>query len=588
MMLWNQLATQEQGAVRKNHGGKFRFALCYPNFYSIGMANLGFHYVYAALNAEPDCVCERAFIPMAPDSRRAGLPRRPLTTVESETPVCNFDVLAFSISFETDFVHVPEALRLAHLPPLRSERNSRHPLVVFGGAAMMLNPEPVADFADVILLGDGEELVPELLEALRSGLDKEGVKAWLHEKPGCYVPERHLASYEGRDITTLFGSATPKASRSGVQSRFDHDLSLRPPHTEIFTPNTEMGDKFLIEVSRGCPLGCRFCWVGFTYLPPRTFSAASLLAAAAAARRFTRKIGLVATAVCDHPGIHTILSQLREMEYQISVSSLRMDHITPEFIHYLVSSGEKSIAIAPEVGSDRLRTIVNKNVSNDQIVQIARTLFQQGILNLKLYFMVGLPGETDQDVDAIATLVGDIKAVVLEHGRKSGRLGNLIISLNCFVPKPNTPFQWAAMESEETLKARIERVRQGLRPISNVILHAPSPREELIQGVLSRGDRRLSSLLLHMDGNLSGWKKAAREISFPVMDYLGERTIQSILPWEMIDVGLDKSFLARDYAKSQAVQATAPCPNVPSCERCGICETPLVNPIPSPQLEVRN
>jgi len=551
---------KEVGYVTKPHGSRLRIALSFPNTYWVGMSNLGFQTIYRLFNAEPDIVCERFFLPPKQELASMVQARTPLLTLESQTPVGEFDIVAFSVSFEWDYTNVLTLLRMAGIPRYAAERNAHHPLIVVGGAVTFVNPEPLAPFADVIAAGEGEALIPGLRGAFSAATDRADLLRLLANERGFYVPSFYRPEYAGDG--TLAGY-TPTAS-------FDVPMPVRkaalktteavdPPVTSIFTPDTEFGSRFLVEVVRGCANLCRFCWAGYNYLPVRAFPADRILELAGQARQYASRAGLVSIALCDHPEIERILARLLELGYAISPASLRLDDLTEPIVRMLRASGERSITIAPETGSDRLRRVINKTVTNDEILDSAELIFASGIESLKLYYMIGLPTETDDDLVAIRDLTLQLRERMLKYAKPRGRIGSITASVNALIPKPGTAYQWIAMEDAAITARKMKRLRSLTADIDNVYFNIKSERHSYYQALLSLGDRRVAPAIEAAERNGQNWRAAVAETKIDGDFYIfRDRSRDAFLPWDVIDGGMKRPFFESEYEKGLREEWTLP------------------------------
>jgi len=558
-----KFAESEIGTVKKGWKGRIKVALVYPNTYHVGMSNLGFHAVYRLINAIDDIVCERSFLP---EGESTATPK----TIESGKSLSGFDIIAFSVSYENDYPHILSILGNAGIPLQARDRNPPHPLVMAGGVACFLNPEPISRFIDCFLIGEAEPMLPRFLNLYDPDEPRDScLKALAREVPGIYVPACYKAEYDENEHLDRFEPICDVPKR--IERVFVEELSAVSTCSAIITPHTTFDGTFLIEVARGCPHGCRFCSAGFVYRPPRFRPLSLLEKNLKNGLSLTSKIGLVGAAVSDHPEISELCKKVDHEKIRISFSSLRVDALTRELISVLGQSNVKTATIAPDGGSQRMRNIINKNISEQEILDACEALVENGIPNLKLYFMVGLPTETPEDVEAIVTLCKRIKHRFLKSSRIRKQIGEITVSLNCFVPKPSTPFQWTAMDDAQTLREKIKRVKEGLRRVANIRVHSDLPRWAHVQGLLSRGDRKVGHILALAHENKCNWAKTLKASPInPDYYVLRERPADELFPWDFIDHGIEKSFLFEEYQKALKEMPSPPCP-MKSCSLCGVC-----------------
>jgi len=555
-----ELLAKEVGYVSKPHGGRLRVALAFPNTYFVGMSNLGFQTVYKLFNAEEDIVCERVFLPPKSELAAQLLSGERLVTIESQTPVNDFDIFAFSVSFEWDYTNVLALLRLAGLKPRAGERTHHDPLVMIGGAVTFVNPEPLALFADIIAAGEGEALIPSLLTAFKGASDRADLLRRLCTERGFYVPSFYDVRHNDDGTIEAFapkpGTGAPPIVKKAALRTTD---AVDPPATTIFTPDTEFGSRFLVEVVRGCANLCRFCWAGYNYLPVRAFPKDRILQLAQRARSHSNRVGLVSIALCDHPDIEEILTRLVEMGYSISPASLRLDDLTPTILRLLRQSGERTITIAPETGSDRLRRVINKTITNEEILAAAELIFASGFENLKLYFMIALPTETEDDLVAIRDLSVQLRDVMMRHARGRGHVGRIVGSVNPLVPKPGTAYQWLPMEDDSSIERKIRRMRMLMADIDNVYFNIKSERHSFYQALLSLGDRRVAPVIEAAERNGGNWRAALAETGVDASFFVfRDRTHDAVLPWDIIDGGLKDNFFRSEFDKSLREESTLP------------------------------
>ena len=559
----------ESGCRANPWGGRLSVALVYPNTYHHAMSNLGFLTVYQRLNSRGDTLCERFFLPDEEDLAEHRKTGYPLFSLESGRALTDFDLVAFSLSFENDDLNLPVLFELARLPWLRQDRGDRYPLLLCGGVCAFLNPEPLAEVMDLFAVGEAEPILPDLLEALQAAGDRPRAEllARLGSVPGLYVPAFYRPQYGADGTLDRFEVLPPAPPR--VKRRWLTDLDTAESRTFVFTEQTEFGDMALTEISRGCSRGCRFCAAGYLFLPPRERSRENLQRQIDEGLCHRQRQGLVGAAVSDYPEISALEEGILERGGTVSVASLRIDALEAAEVDALAESGHRTVALAPEAGSQRLRDLINKGLDGEQILRAVQLLAAGGILNLKLYFLIGLPGEDDADIDELLALVADIHAIWRDAGRRRGRLGRITLSVNPFIPKPFTPFQWAGMASEKVLKNRLQRLRRGLARLPNTEMIAESVRAAALQALLSRGDRRLGPVIPELAAGRP-LKAACREAGLdPALFVTRERGEDELFPWEVLDSGVSRDYLWREYQRALAGRATPRC--APGCTRCGVC-----------------
>ncbi len=555
----------EIGTIRKSWRGRIRFALVYPNRYHVGMSNLGFQNVYRLLNAVDHVVCERAFLP-EPSSKQPSV----IKTLESGKRLSDVDVIAFSLSFENDYAHILSILENIGLPLRADQRDDRHPLVIAGGVACFLNPEPIAAFFDCVLIGEAEAIMPRFLEIYEPGNKRRSMlKQIAADVPGAYVPAFYDVEYQRDGIIAAF---TPReAVPANIKRAYLKDLSHSATCSAILTPDTAFERTHLVEVARGCPHGCRFCAAGFVYRPPRFRPISALAKDIDQGVSQTDRIGLVGAAVSDLPGVGDLCGQYLDKDIRISFSSLRADGLSPELLSVLKHSNAKTATIAPDAGSERMRKVINKGLNQDAILAAADALVANGIPNLKLYFMIGLPTETNDDVEAIIRLTKHIKHRFLKASRSQKRIGDITISLNCFVPKPFTPFQWVAMADTADLKKKGAKIKNELKKVPNVRVHSDIARWAYIQALFSRGDRKVADILALAHIHKGNWARTLKEVSInPDFYVLRERNLDESLPWDFIDQGFEKAYLQQEFKRAINALPSPSC-RVDTCNICGVC-----------------
>ncbi len=559
-MNWKQkkkndaLLARERGAVKKVWGTCLTVCLAYPNLYRIGMANLGFQTVYKIINELPSLLCERVFLPVGGGAEYAAGAVE-LFSLESRKPLRDFDVLAFSVSFENDYPAILKMLDSGGLPLKAKDRAEGQPLVIGGGIALTLNPEPLADFFDAFLIGEAEETLPGfarmLVEDLPSGIGREALLASLQKKiPGVYVPSLYEVHYfpDGRIRgMSPHTEDLPEKIRTTPVKNIDAFSTTEA----ISTPDSEMADMFLMEVNRGCPHFCRFCAAGHVYAPPRFRSYEKITQAVDRGLEVKNKIGLVGTAVSDHPDLVKICQYIIDRGAQVGIGSLRLDKMDGSIVELLKAGGIETVALAPEAGSQRLRNLLCKGITEEDILRAVRCLIDGDISNLRLYFMVGLPTEEDADIDAVIDLVKKIQHTALAHTGGERKFRRITLSMNPFIPKPHTPLQWCPLADVQDVGRRMKKIAHAFRADKQINVIADVPKWSYVQALLSLGDRRVGEILAVVHRLNGNWVRAFKEVTInPAFYVYRQKDVNEFLPWDIIEVGVPKKALIKEYKKA--------------------------------------
>lgn len=564
-----ELYKDEDSRVTVNpHAGQ-KVAIVYPNTYFVGMSNLGLHIIYEEINLRNDSVCERIFLPEKKELEAYDKTKTPLMSVETQRPMHQFDVVAFDVTFEMDYFHIPLMLRHGRVPIMGKDRTEFDPIVIAGGPCATFNPEPFADFIDAFIIGEGEGIVSRVLDIIRDGkmegLDRHAILRQLADVSGVYVPSLYVPIYnedgefKGYDIA----EGVPKT----IKRHFE--MLTSGGETVVATNYTEFGAMYIIEVARGCGRHCRFCMAGYCFRVPRVRPLDILKEGVERAEKLGKKVGLMGAAISDYPEVDELVNYIRSKDMRYSCASLRADSLTQAVVDGLADSGQKTITIAPETGSERLRRVINKGISEEHLQNAATLSAKSGIQHMRLYIMIGLPTETDEDIEAIVGLAERTQAHMAEVGCK----GRLTLSINPFIPKPFTPFQWMAMDNQKTVEKKLQYIKKALQKNRRIEVLVESPKEAYIQGVLARGDRRLGAVIAACVAN-RGSKSFKSEMKAAGLDMddmnYRERSFDEFLPWSHLDMGMDEGYLEMEWKRSIDEAYTPPCTQ--GCKRCGVCK----------------
>lgn len=564
-----ELYKDEDSRVTINPHAEQKVAIVYPNTYFVGMSNLGLHIIYEEINLHPSSVCERIFLPEKKELDVYDKTKTPLMSVETQRPMHQFDVVAFDVTFEMDYFHIPLMLRYGRVPVMSEDRTGFDPIVIAGGPCATFNPEPFADFIDAFIIGEGEGIVTAVLERIRKGREngesREETISALAQIDGVYVPVLYTPQYD--DNKRFVGYDIADGAPKIIRRHFEPLTS--GGETVIATNFTEFGAMYIIEVARGCGRHCRFCMAGYCFRVPRVRPLDILKEGVDRAEKLGKKVGLMGAAISDYPEVDELVTYIRSKDMRYSCASLRADSLTQAVVDGLAESGQKTITIAPETGSERLRRVINKGISEENLRTAAQLSAKSGIQHMRLYIMIGLPTETDEDIDAIIGLAERTQAHMAEVGCK----GRLTLSINPFIPKPFTPFQWMAMDHQKSVEKKLQYIKKSLQKNRRIEVLVESPKEAYIQGVLARGDRRLGKVLAAcaLDRGSKSFKSEMKKAGLDMDDCnYRERKFEDYLPWSHLDMGLRNGYLEQEWQRAVDEAYTPPC--MEGCKRCGVCK----------------
>ncbi|HMK37081.1 MAG TPA: radical SAM protein [Desulfomonilaceae bacterium] len=548
---------KESGAVIKPRGTTIPVALVYPNEYRLGMGNLGFQFLYHRLNSHPLLSAERFFFSCSSWTKQTkSMP----VSEETGRPLSEFAVIAFSVPFESDYPAIPAALMAAGVPPRARDRRSVHPLVIAGGVSVSMNPEPIAEFLDIAYIGeleDSDESAPGLLSTLAQAWsisaatrrDPQSVAELFSHIPGVYIPSAYSFDFGEQGVISRIRVKPGFPERIQAVKRRAKESPV--PVSVLFTPEAEFGESLLVETNRGCGRGCRFCAAGWIHFPVRHAEYGSFRDDVDRALASGRTVGLVGSDLAGHPDLEDILTDIVTRGGTFSLSSIRPEGLTPKIVELMAATGQKTATLAPEVATLRMKRVIGKNIANERFYDLVEMLVAGGIPNIRFYFMIGLPTETDEDAAGIVDFVIEARRLFVDASRPVRRIGRLGVQVNPFVPKPWTPFQWAGMASARELGHRMRIIHDGLLKHPNVLVRMESHKQAAIQAFLSRGDRRISGAILAAANQAGRWSGVLKKEGIdPDFYVLRKRTENEIFPWDLTDHGVKKENLYKLFVNA--------------------------------------
>ncbi|MEI6286424.1 MAG: radical SAM protein [Bacillota bacterium] len=529
-------------------GVKRGFALGFPNDYFCGMSNLGLQVIYKTINARGDTACERFFL----EERTADTGLRPLKTIETARPVRDFPLIGLTLSFELDYFNVVKIIEQIGMPIYAAERTENQPLLIGGGPCATANPEPIADLFDIFVIGEGEDVINEILDCHYTGQDKKFSRQELLIElsgiPGVYVPTLEKQSVE-RQTKKNFSTLPPASSA-------------------IVAKDTEFSSMFLLEIARGCGRHCRFCMAGYCTRPPRVCDLELLKTALEQPLDDNLRVGLVGCAISDYPWADELCEHLLVNKINFSVASLRADSVSDVMLNALATSGHKTVTFAPEAGSERLRAIINKTITREHIISAVERSTSAGIPNVRLYFMIGLPFEQLEDIQGIV----ELSAAVVKIVKSNSPRGRLTLSVNPFIPKPHTPFQRLPYVDSVVLRERYDYLKTEIAKLPGVELKTEDLRQAAVQAMLARGDRGMAKLIVEAAkyGGFKAWKRVLKANGIGSEKLLSGFEEAEQLPWSHIDCGVNEHFFSMELAAAINQKYSASC--FADCKKCGVCK----------------
>lgn len=544
-----ELYVQETFLQDFNFNKRHRVAFLYPNTYNVGMSNLGLHILYNVINSLTDICCERFFLPDSRSLDKYIKTSSTLYSMETQRKLLDFEVIGASLSFEGDYFNFLQMLSLGRVRLEAEKRNDLEPFVIVGGPCATFNPLPLSKVADAFIIGEGEQSFAKVVEVL--------------------IENRHLARSERLGLLAEIDGVYVPSLGNKVKRQFVQNLADYPNHSVIITNQTEFGKMLIVELSRGCGRGCRFCMAGYAFRYPRHRALQDVQAAIEKYSEHADKVGLMGPAVSDYPEIVALAEYILDKGLDFSVASLRADSLTPKLVEHLAKSGQRTLTIAPEAGSQRLRDIINKGISEEDINTSVELLAKAKIPNLKLYIMLGLPFETQEDIEQLAQMVLELRSRM--NAVKA--FGKLTLSINTFVPKPGTPFQWLPMADKKDIEQKLKYLKQAVKAVRGIEINAESYKESVLQALLAKGGAELSKLLLVAQerGGSKQLLNVLKERGLDINEYIyKQQELSAELPWDVIDLGFSKDYLWQEYLKAKDGKVSADCQS--GCRRCGVCK----------------